>query len=123
MEKINIAELFETSFSQIMEDPKEEQYPQSMNLIRSCAVEKNLEFDGYFKTRWEESANTIINFDEDYFEDPDRTELYVFLSAASDDEIFDFLQIVYHQLYKIQLTAEMISEKIVVLTIGKGVKF
>ena len=36
-----------------------------------------------------------MNFDEDYFENRDRKNLYVFLSALYDDEVFDYLQSAY----------------------------
>lgn len=119
----HITELFETSFPQILEDPTEDQYLESMDLIRSCAIGKNIEFDGYFIQRWKESADTIINFDEEYFDDPDKTELYVFLSAAIDKDIFEFLQIVYQNILKLRLTKELVHEKIEFLTKEKGIKF
>ena len=56
---------------------------------------KQIEFDGYFQERWEDAADTIVNFDEDYFENRDRKNLYVFLSALYDDEVFDYLQSAY----------------------------
>lgn len=66
-----------------------------MVLIPSCAIEKDIEFDGYFKQRWKDSADTIINLDEEYFNDPDRTELYVYLSTMVDEQNFSFLNQVY----------------------------
>ena len=116
-------ELFNGSFSEILQDPIEDQYPEAMDLIRSCAVEKNIEFDGYFQRRWEESADSIINFNEDYFDDPERTELYVHLSASEDDEIFEFLQMVYDKLFSIEITHETVFDRIKFLTKEKGVKF
>lgn len=116
-------ELFDSSFKMILEDPADDQYPESMDLIRSCAVEKNIEFDGYFHQRWKESADTIINFDEEYFDDPDKIELYVFLSASVDEEIFEFLQVVYQNIFKLDLTREMILEKIEFLTKEKRIRF
>ena len=46
----------------------------------------------YFQERWEDAADTIVNFDEDYFENMDRINLYVFLSALYDNEAHDYLQ-------------------------------
>ena len=63
-----------------------------MDLLHGFAQEKGIEFDGYFQERWEDAADTIVNFDEDYFENRDRKNLYVFLSALYDDEVFDYLQ-------------------------------
>lgn len=116
-------ELFDISFGHILEDPNDDIYAESMGLIRSCADEKGIEFDGYFKQRWKESADTIINFDEEYFDDPDRIELYVYLSAMVDDEIFNFLNQVYHFFEKKVITKEIIQDKIDHLTKVKGVKF
>ena len=53
---------------------------------------KGIEFNGYFLERWEDAADTIVNFDEDYFENMDRINLYVFLSALYDNEAHDYLQ-------------------------------
>ena len=116
-------ELFDISFGHILEDPNEDIYAESMDLIRSCADEKGIEFDGYFNQRWKESADTIIHFDEEYFDDPGRTELYVYLSAMVDDEIFNFLNQVYHFFEKKDITKEIIQYKIDHLTKVKGVRF
>lgn len=116
-------ELFDISFGHIFEDPNEDIYAESMDLIRSCADEKGIEFDGYFKQRWKDSADTIVSFDEEYFDDPDRTELYVFLSAMVDEEIFSFLNQVYYFYEHKDITKELVQDKIEYLTKIKGVKF
>ena len=36
-----------------------------------------------------------MNFDEDYFENRDRKNLHVFLSALYEDEVFNYLQSAY----------------------------
>ncbi|MCZ2223387.1 MAG: hypothetical protein LC122_07125, partial [Chitinophagales bacterium] len=48
-------ELFDITFGHILENP-DDIYGESMDLIRACAIEKDIEFDGYFKQRWKESA-------------------------------------------------------------------
>ncbi|QDP86751.1 hypothetical protein FNJ88_14190 (plasmid) [Chryseobacterium sp. SNU WT5] len=116
-------ELFDISFGHILEDPNDDIYAESMDLIRSCADEKDIEFDGYFKQRWKDSADTIVSFDEEYFDDPDRTELYVFLSAMVDEEIFSFLNQVYFFYEHRDLTKEIVQDKIEYLTKIKGVRF
>ena len=73
-------------------------YDDGMNLIRGAAADKNLQFDVYFRECWEISADTIFEFDEDYFEDDDRRDRYVFLSALVDEEIF-YLHCVYSMKY------------------------
>ena len=116
-------ELFDISFRHILEDPNEDIYAESMDLIRSCADEKGIEFDGYFKQRWKDSADTIVSFDEEYFDDPDRIELYVFLSAMVDEEIFSFLNQVYFFYEHKNITKEIVQDKIEFLTKIKGVRF
>ncbi|MCB4234090.1 hypothetical protein LDL59_00440 [Kaistella anthropi] len=115
-------ELFDVSFGHILEDP-DDIYPDAMDLIRSCAIEKGIEFDGYFKQRWKDYADAIVNFDEEYFDDPDRTELYVYLSAMVDEEIFSFLNQVYFFYEQRDLTKEVVQDKIEYLTKIKGVRF
>ncbi|QOW10287.1 hypothetical protein Q73A0000_07855 [Kaistella flava (ex Peng et al. 2021)] len=118
-----ICELFNISFGHILEEPLDDLYSESMKLIRICADEKNIQFDGYFRERWEQSADTIINFDEEYFEDADKRDLHVFLSAMVDDEIFGFLKYVFKILEHKQITREFVEEKIKYLTKVKGIKF
>lgn len=114
--------LFDLSFQHILEDP-DYTYCDTMDLIRSCAIEKDIEFDGYFKQRWKDSADTIVNFDEEYFDDPERTELYVYLSALVDEEIFSFLKQVYLFYEQRNLTKEIVQDKIEYFTKIKGVRF
>ena len=66
-----------------------------MDLLHGFAQEKGIEIDGYFQERWEDAADTIVNFDEEYLENRDRKNMYVFLSALYDDEVFDYLQSAY----------------------------
>nr|WP_315026116.1 hypothetical protein [uncultured Chryseobacterium sp.] len=116
--------IFQLLGNYIEEDPDdlENFYDDAMNLIRGAAADKNISFDGYFRERWEISADTIFEFDEDYFEDPDRRDLYVFLSVLVDDEIFDYLDYVWHHVFHQELTKEIIELKIKEL-IEKGVRF
>ena len=116
-------EIFPELLGHIMENPDDRMYDDAMQVIRSFGIEKEIEFDGYFKQRWEDSANTIINFDEDYFDDDDRTELYVLLCALVDEDIFQSLHYTYHVLLVQDLTKEMIQQKIDFLTKEKGVRF
>jgi hypothetical protein len=61
------------------------------SLIVGEADRKGIEFDGYLKEKWMESADTIIHFDEEYFDDFNRKKLYVYLSSLYDDEIYSYL--------------------------------
>ncbi|MCQ9638583.1 hypothetical protein MP478_04210 [Chryseobacterium sp. WG14] len=116
--------IFQLLANYIEEDPDdlENFYDDAMNLIRGTAADKNIEFDGYFRKRWEISADTIFEFDEDYFEDPGRRDLYVFLSALVDDEIFGYLEYVWHHVFGEELSQIIIEYKISELK-EKGVKF
>lgn len=38
-------------------------YNDSMELLRGVADEKEIEFDEYYRTRWKDSADTIVSFD------------------------------------------------------------
>lgn len=116
-------ELFYINLGNILEEPDEDLYHESMELIRSCAAEKEIEFDGYYNQRWIDSANTIINFDEEYFDDADRRDLYVYLSAMVDEEIFAFLNSTHYYFEHHNITKTIIEEKISHLTKIKGVKF
>lgn len=116
-------ELFEINFAHILETPADNIYGESMDLLRGCAVEKDIEFDGYYHQRWVDFADTIVNFDEEYFDDPDRRDLYVYLSAMVDEEIFSFLNQVYFFYEHKDITKEIIQDKIDHLTKIKGVKF
>ena len=109
--------------SDILQDGGDEAYEDAMGLLRTCADEKDIEFDGYFNQRWVDSANTIINFEEEYFDDLQKIELYVYLSAAVDREIYFFLEYVQERLFKVELTPELVKEKIEYLTKVKGVRF
>lgn len=93
-----------------------------MDLLHGIAQEKGIEFDGYFQERWEDSADTIVDFDEDYFENRNRKNLYVFLSALYDDEVFGHLQQAY-EIAKLEApTKEWVKQQVDGL-IGKGVRF
>lgn len=116
-------ELFDVCFSHILEDPHDQIYNQAMDLIKSCADEKGIEFDGYFSQRWKDSAHTIVSFDEEYFDNPDRIELYVHLSAMIDEQIFGFLNEVYDFFEQKPITRQIIQDKVHYLTKIKGVTF
>lgn len=116
-------DLFHVCFGHILEDPHDQIYDEAMDLVKSCAVEKGIEFDGYFNQRWKDSADTIVSFDEEYFDNPDRIELYVHLSAMVDDQIFGFLNEVYNFFEQKVITNEIIANRIHYLTKLKGVRF
>jgi len=63
-----------------------------------------------------------VNFDEDYFENRDRKNLYVFLSALYDDEVFDYLQRAYAIAHLEAPTQAWVKLQVDGLT-AKGVRF
>ncbi|SHH68494.1 hypothetical protein SAMN05421866_3470 [Chryseobacterium oranimense] len=97
-------------------------YDDSMELIRGAATHKNIEFDGYFRERWEISADTVFEFDEEYFENKDRRDLYVFLSALVDKDIYSYLEYAWPFTQNEKLTEVIIKDKIQQLK-EKGVRF
>ncbi|WP_262711398.1 hypothetical protein [Chryseobacterium mulctrae] len=72
------------------EDP-EGVYNDVMELIREEAIEKKIEYDGYYRIKWEEEAENVMTFDKEYFENKERRDLYVFKAALDDKEIFQLL--------------------------------
>ncbi|MGH1520516.1 hypothetical protein [Chryseobacterium sp. JK1] len=116
--------IFQLLANYIEDDPEnlDDFYDDAMNLIRGAAADKNIEFDGYFRERWEISADTIFEFDEDYFEDEDRRDLYVFLSALVDEEVFSYLHYVWHHVKNEELSKTIIENRIEELK-EKGVRF
>ena len=91
---MNIEILFKELF---YDDPQQPDYYLEgvFGLLHDEASKRGIEFEGYFITKWTESANTIINFDEEYFSNLDRRNLYVYKAAATDPEIFALLQEAY----------------------------
>lgn len=91
-------------------------------MLHGYAQEKGIEFDGYFKERWEDSANTIIEFDEEYFDNQDRKKLYVYLSALYDDEVYKYLKNAYEVAQLEAPNKEWVKQQVDGL-IDKGVRF
>lgn len=90
-------------------------YEDAIGIIQYFAVQKNIEFDGYFRTKWEIAADHPMTFDEAYFEDENRSELYVFLCAEVDSEIFDCLKFSYDLAHNDKLTIEVLHREIYLL--------
>lgn len=67
----------------------------AFSLVAGEAIQKGLEFNGYFQTKYEEALKNIPSFDEDYFANENRVKLYVLLSALQDKEIMQHLSDIY----------------------------
>lgn len=94
----------------------------AFGLIHGEAQERGIEFDGYFQTKWEESAATIGAFDEQYFSNMDRRNLFVWKAAETTPEIFKLLQQAYQIAHLIVPTMNDVHQQIFELE-EKGVKF
>lgn len=47
--------------------------------------------EGYFKEKFKEECNNPASFDEAYFANPRRREMFVLFCAVTDPEIFELL--------------------------------
>lgn len=118
-------QMFSINFGHILEDIGDDVdaiHKDTMELIRDEAIQRNIEFDGYFKQRWKDSADTIVNFDEEYFDEPDKRDLYVYLSALVDNDILNFLNQYYFFHNQKDISREYIEEQIQHLK-DKGTRF
>jgi hypothetical protein len=97
-------------------------YDNAIGLLQYAAVQKNIEFDGYFRTKWEIAADHPMTFDEEYFENENRSELYVYLSAEADSEIFECLEYAYNLAHDEKLSRDILHREIYLLK-EKGVTF
>lgn len=103
------------------EDP-EGVYNDVMEMIREEAIEKEIEYDGYYRIKWEEEAENIMTFDKEYFENKDRRDLYVFKAALDDKEIFQLLHHIWNLAKREDLTENILHREIYNLE-EKGVSF
>lgn len=97
-----------------------EEFPEvffetAVGLIQYFAVEKNIEFDGYFRTKWEMEAEHPMTFDDEYFENENRSVLFVYLAAEADPEIFECLKVAYDICHNEKLSNEVLHKEIYLL--------
>ena len=100
----------------------EEYFECCYALILGEADRKGIEFHGYLTEKWIESADTIIHFDEEYFDDLDRKKLYVYLSSLYDDEIYSYLCDAYEVALQDKPSKEELKIRVQNL-INRGVSF
>lgn len=103
-------------------DDLDDLFKNGIGLIQYFAVEKNIEFDGYFRAKWEIEAEHPMTFDEEYFENKKRSELFVFLAAEADKEVYECLQYVYNLTHHESLSEDILHREIYVIR-ESGVKF
>lgn len=117
-------QVFSVLYSTAVEyaDDLDELFDVSIGVIQYAAVEKNIEFDGYFRTKWEIEAENVMTFDDEYFENEQRSELYVYLAALVDKDTFDYLEYVWELVKNEKLTENVLHREIYFLK-EKGVGF
>lgn len=104
------------------ESPDEMFYDDMIGFIQYQANEKKIEFDHYFRAKWEIEAEHPMTFDESYFEDENRSELYVYLAAENDKEVYSWLEYAWNLTHDEKLT-EIILHREIYLLYEKGVTF
>ncbi|WP_288435390.1 hypothetical protein [uncultured Chryseobacterium sp.] len=97
-------------------------YNDAMELIRSEAIERDIQFDGYFRMKWEIEAENVMSFDSEYFEDVQRRDLYVFLSGLVNQDIYEFLEYIWPSIFDEDISENNLHREIYKLK-EKGVTF
>jgi hypothetical protein len=97
-------------------------YDHAVELLQYAAVQKNIEFDGYFRTKWEIEEDHPMTFGEEYFENENRSELYVYLAADANKEIYKCLEYAYNLTHKIKLSKKVLYQEIQSLK-DRGITF
>ncbi|OBW43473.1 hypothetical protein AB670_00002 [Chryseobacterium sp. MOF25P] len=99
-----------------------ELYYDMVGFIQYQANQKEIEFDGFFKTKWKIEAEHPMTFDEKYFEDENRSELYVYLAAEKDKDVLSWLEYAWNLTHEEKLTENILHREIYLLK-EKGVSF
>lgn len=73
---------------------------------------KGIEFDGYFRTKWEFEAEHPLTFDAKYFENQKRCELYIYLAALSDKEVYSWVEYAFNLTHQETLTENVLHREI-----------
>lgn len=76
-------------------------YDSAIWILQELAEFKKLEYKGYFRTKYEKHSEfQRILGGANFEEQKNKRELYVFMSAQDDSEIFDILKFVYELTHK-----------------------
>lgn len=97
-------------------------FEDMIGFIQYQANEKKIEFDGFFRTKWEIAAEHPMTFDEAYFENENRSELYVYLAAEKDPEVFSWLEYAWNCTHEEKFATDILHREIYFLK-EQGVKF
>lgn len=97
-------------------------YEDMITFIQYQANEKKIEFDGFFRTKWEIEAEHPMTFNDEYFENEERSELFVYLAAEKDNDVFSWLEYAWNITHDEKLTENVLHQEIYLLK-EKGVTF
>ncbi|WP_312398357.1 hypothetical protein [Chryseobacterium sp.] len=97
-------------------------YEDMIGFIQYQTNEKKIEFDGFFRTKWEIEAEHPMTFDDEYFENEERSELFVYLAAEIDNEVFSWLEYAWNITHDEKMTENVLHREIFLLK-EKGVTF
>lgn len=106
--------------SKVNEEP--DIYETMIGFIQYQANQKGIEFDGFFRTKWEIAADHPMTFDDEYFENENRSELYVYLAAEKDKNVFSWLEYAWNITHDEKLTENILHREIYLLK-ENGTKF
>lgn len=99
-----------------------ELYRDMIRFIQEKASDKNIEFDGFFKSKWKSEADFPVTFDSDYFDNAERSALFVYLAALSDEEVYSWVKYAYDETHIEKLSENILHREIYYLK-EKGIKF
>lgn len=82
-------------------------------VLQDFAESKNIEYVGYFRTKYEKNSE-LLRFQSHSFldEQKEKRNLYVFMSAQDDSDIFDCLKYIYSFTSDIELNDDVLKKEI-----------
>lgn len=98
-------------------------FDQSMNIFRMLGIEKGIEIEEYYQTKFlKEAKKHPVFFDDEYFQNKDRRNLYVYHCALLDTEIFSYLNLFWSYHSGEELNENVLHREIFFLE-EKGIRF
>lgn len=67
-------------------------YNEAVESVLHQCLDKKIKFDEYYRKQWGISMDGFSNFEVGYFKDSKERDLYIFLAALADGEIFNHLK-------------------------------
>lgn len=93
-------------------DDVEVMFNEGMDLLRDCTNSKGIEFEGYLVAKMDDGKFKVHEFDEEFLEDNSRRNLFNYLSAKQDAEVFEKLSYIWHICRGHHLTPDMLDQEI-----------